>query len=432
MRARAWLSGASVAAFVVMTGGVARAAGGAEEGPDPAVPEAQASGVQTTPPPAAEPEKPAGEKAPKPIEYVEGRGIVFRTPDNLFEASLGFNLQVRFTHADLDAAAGGIDAEEFRVRRFKLFLSGFAFDPRLTWRFQAAFESLAANRTLDDAWLNWKFGDPVALQFGQYKTPFSRQELYNDGVLQFSERSLATDAFKPSRDIGLMSAGQFGKGLLAYQLGVFGGDGQNTLRVTNHVMPVLRVTSTLFSPMGNSEADVQGHKTPSLSFGANGFVNELRKVTATSFEAIALNYAGPAGWLGRNVGLFEMGENVDIKSWGFDAQFKWMGLSAQAEGYVGQAVGDASGVRLYAYGWYGQAGYMILPAKLDIAARYTIVDYNRNLDGDTASVISAASTWYFRRNAAKIVLDYSRTHRQRLDGSPANDNAFLVQVQLMP
>jgi hypothetical protein len=44
---------------------------------------------------------------PKPIEYVEGRGVVFRTPDGLFEASLGFNLQFRFTHFNLDAAAGG-------------------------------------------------------------------------------------------------------------------------------------------------------------------------------------------------------------------------------------------------------------------------------------------------------------------------------------
>ena len=113
--------------------------------------------------------------------------------------------------------------------------------------------------------------------------------------------------------------------------------------------------------MGNSEADVQGHKTPALSFGANGFVNTLRKLTNTSFEALTLNYAGAAGWLGRNVGLFTTGEDVDVKSWGFDAQFKWWGFSAQAEGFVGQAVGDASGARLYAYGWYGQAGYFILP-----------------------------------------------------------------------
>ncbi len=184
--------------------------------------------------------------------------------------------------------------------------------------------------------------------------------------------------------------------------------------------------------MGNSEADVQGHKTPALSFGANGFVNTLRKLTNTSFEALTLNYAGAAGWLGRNVGLFTTGEDVDVKSWGFDAQFKWWGFSAQAEGYVGQAVGDASGARLYAYGWYGQAGYFILPCQLDIAGRYSYVDYNRNVDNDGISVVSASTSYYFRRNSLKLVLDYSRTHRQRADGSPANDSAFMFQVQLMP
>jgi len=83
--------------------------------------------------------------------------------------------------------------------------------------------------------------DPAALQFGQYKTPYSRQELYNDGVLQFPERSLATDAFKPSRDIGMMAFGNLGKGLFTYQAGVFGGAGQSTLRTTENVMPVVRL-----------------------------------------------------------------------------------------------------------------------------------------------------------------------------------------------
>ena len=70
--------------------------------------------------------------------------MLFRSPDGLFEASLGFNLQVRFTHLDLDASAGAVDANEFRVRRFKLFLRGFAFDSRLTWRFQGDFASTAS------------------------------------------------------------------------------------------------------------------------------------------------------------------------------------------------------------------------------------------------------------------------------------------------
>jgi phosphate-selective porin OprO and OprP len=366
------------------------------------------------------------------IEYVEGRGVVFRTPDGLFEGSLGFNLQVRFTHADRDASAGGVDADEFRVRRFKLFLSGFALDPRLTWRVQLAFESTAADRTLEDAWLNWKFGPAFAIQGGQSKTPFTRQELFNDGVLQFPERSIAVDSFKPSRDVGVMAAGSFSEDRLGYQAGVFGGAGQNTLRATNHVMPMLRLVWNPIGSLGSGEADLQDHEKPALSFGANGFLNTLRKSAANTFEAAALNYAGRAGWLGRNVDLFTTGEDVDVQSWGFDAQFKWMGLSVQGEYLRGRAEGDASGVRLYAYGWYGQAGYFVLSGKLDLAVRYAYVDANRDIRRDGISTVSTAASYYFRKNNLKLVLDYTRIHRQRPEGAPANDQAFLVQAQLMP
>jgi phosphate-selective porin OprO/OprP len=394
----------------------------AEEGPD------LAPSLTTSPDPA-----PAADPAKiQTVSYVENRGVVFRTPDGLFEASLGFNLQVRFTNFNLDAAAGGIDADEFRVRRFKLFMSGFAFDPRLTWRFQAAFESTAANRVLDDAWLNWKFDDAVSAQFGEYKTPYAREELYNDGFIQFPERSIAVDAFKPSRDIGLMALGSFCHNLLQYQVGVFGGDGQNTLRTSDHVMPVGRIVFNPIGSMGTGEADLQDHKTPALSFGANGFVNTLKKSSDLAFEALVLNYAGPTGWLGRNVRLFTTGEDVDVKSWGFDSQFKWHGLSVQAEGFLGQAIGQTSGARLYAYGWYGQAGYFILPEHLDVAARYAYVDYNRNVDASGIATISADTSYYFRRNSLKITFDYTRTHRQRAGLSPANDQAFALQVQLMP
>jgi len=384
--------------------------------------------AQAPPAPAPSSDPAAG----KPIEYVEGRGVVFRTPDGLLEASLGFNLQVRFTHFDLDAAAGGADADEGRVRRFKLYLSGFAWSPRLTWRFQAAFENSGNSRLLDDAWLNYRFADALQLQGGQYKTPFTREELFNDGVLQFAERSIAVNSFKTSRDTGLMAQGSFGKELLTYQAGVFGGAGQSTSRATNHVMPVLRLVANPLGSMGQGEPDLQNHPTPALSVGANGFLNTLRKTSDTSFEGAGLDYTSAAGWLGRNVGLFETREDVRIKSWGFDAQFKWRGFFAQAEYLRGQAEGLTSGARLYAYGWYAQAGYCVLPGRLELATRYSFVDPNRETRHDNLSTATGGLNYYFHRHNLKLQLDYTRTHRQRADGAPANDQAVLVQAQLMP
>jgi phosphate-selective porin OprO/OprP len=185
--------------------------------------------------------------------------------------------------------------------------------------------------------------------------------------------------------------------------------------------------------MGQGEADVQMHQGPALSVGAAGFHNTLKKTTDTGYEAIQLNYTSTTGWLGKNVKLFTTGEDVSIQEGGVEGQFKWHGLSAQGEYFVGQALGKTSRVQLFSYGYYGQAGFFILPCKLDVAARYSLVDYNRNTANDSVSVVSAVSNYYFRRHSMKVTFDYSRTHRQRpLPAEPANDQSFIIQAQLMP
>jgi phosphate-selective porin OprO and OprP len=403
-----------------------RAAVRAEEGPDPAVP------VEQDKPAAA---AASTEKPWPPIEYIYLRGIAFRTPDKLFELAIGFNLQTRFTSFDFDAVPGATaDADEFRIRRFKLYFTGYAFDPKLTYRVQLAFENVNNTRLLlDDAFVNYKFMDEIAAQMGQSKTPYSRDELYNDGVIQFQERALAVDTFKPGRDAGAGILGPLFGGKLMYMAAVFGGDGQNTLRASDHVMPMVRLVA---NPIGkitpaSGEMDLECSKDAALSFGVDGFTNTLRKLTDIAFELNTVNYASATGWLGRNIGLFTIGEDVFVESASADVQFKWMGFSAQAEYFAGHAEGDTSGVRVRANGWYGQAGYFVLPGKVDLAVRYSVVDDNQGAPHNENSIVTAAADWYVRRNNVKLQFDYSRTHRQRPVGEPANDQLFRFQVQLM-
>ena len=390
----------------------------AEEGPDPAVPVEQEAAAPT----------------PAPgIEYIPLRGLAFRTPDKLFELAVGFNLQLRFTRFEFDRVPSALeDSNEFRVRRFKLYFTGYAFDPKLTYRMQLAFENVNNTKLLlDDAWINYKFMDEISAQMGQSKTPYSRDELYNDGVIQFQERALAVEAFKPGRDAGAGVLGSLFKGQLTYMAGVFNGEGQSTLRASDHVMPMVRLVANPVGQMGIGEADLEGRQTPALSFGVDGFTNTLRKTTDVLFESVTPNYASPTGWLGRNIGLFTTGEDIFIESASADLQFKWMGISAQAEYFFGHAEGDTSGVRVRANGWYGQAGYMVIPQKVDVAVRYSVVDYNQGAPHNENSIFTAATDWYIKRNNVKLQFDYSRTHRQRATGDPANDQLFRFQVQLM-
>ncbi len=371
---------------------------------------------------AEEPAKP--EPRPNPT-YIEGRGFDFRTSDGLFDLAVGSNLQVRFSDLDVD---GPGSATEFRVRRFKFYLTGFAFDPRLTYRFQLAFENANNVRLLDDAWLNWKFAELLQVQAGQSKTPFGRQELMNDGVLMFAERSIAIDAFKPNRDSGVMMLG-FSKGsVFQYAAGVFGGAGQTTLRGTNHVMPIARVVWSTFGDPRVGEPDLHRSPKPKLSIGANGFYNTLRKTSATGFESAFPSYASATGWLGQNVGLFQTGEDVEVGSAGVDTQVAWLGLTFQGEYLIGYARGVASGVALNARGYYAEVSAMTIGC-LGLALRYSSIDSNRAVTRDQQSEVNAAATYYFRKHNAKLLLEYSTLHRQRA-GAPANDRFVRVQVQL--
>lgn len=380
-----------------------------------------------------EPAAPAGPPPTVSIEYVPMRGFAFRTPDRLFEMAIGFNLQLRFTRFEFEQLPGALeDSSEFRVRRFKLYFSGYAFDPRLTYKLQLALENVDTSRPiLDDAFVNYRLIDALSAQIGQSKTPYSREELYNDGLIDFTERATAVDAFKPGRDIGAGALGSIAGGRLTYMAGVFNGAGQSTLRTSDHVMPVVRIVVNPVGEMGAGEPDLEGHESPALSVGVDGFTNTLRRIGDNLFESGVPNYASPVGWLGRNARLFAAGEDVFVESASADVQLKWKGLTVQGEYFAGRAEGDTSGVVLRAYGWYGQACYLVVPHKVDLAVRYSLVNADRDAPDDTNSVVTAGTAWYVRQSNVKLQFEYSKTRRQRASNGPANDQLFRFQVQLM-
>jgi len=121
----------------------------------------------------------------------------------------------------------------WKIRRFKVYMGGYAFSRDLTYRVQVDLAKSGTAQMLDDAWINYRFLDEAQLQAGQFKMPFSRGELTSDGALQFVDRANAVDAFKPSYDIGAMVQGKTAGGKLAYNAGLFNGTGQSGTRTTN-------------------------------------------------------------------------------------------------------------------------------------------------------------------------------------------------------
>jgi phosphate-selective porin OprO/OprP len=367
----------------------------------------------------------------KPVDYKLGKGFTFTSSDGNFQLSVGGRLQPRYTYTDAEAASGSAqDVSEWRVRRTKIYLGGYAYSKDLTYRVQLALENGGNAKILDDAYWSYRFRDEAQLQAGQFKIPFARQELTSDGALQFVDRANAVDTFKPTYDIGAMFYGKIAGGLFAYNAGVFGGAGQSTVRTTNNNAFAARLTVNPLGEMAYSEADLGRSAKPLVSVGANYFVNTLQRSATAVFESVTPNYASSTGWLGKGAAVFDNTEKVDIDSYGVDIALQWMGFSLQGEYFDGRAEGQKTGNTLNARGMYAQAGYFILPGHMEVAARYSYVDPNRNKANDLQAEAQGVVSYYFYGHNLKVQADYSNIHKQVAANRTTDDKQVRIQAQV--
>ena len=119
--------------------------------------------------------------------------------------------------------------DRLEIRRARVIFSG---DPwaRLSYRFQVDF---VKKPYIMDASLTWKFSPMLAFTAGQFKTPFSTENLIADNLNAPVARARAVLSLAPGRDTGVQGrdtgaqvAGSLGAGkspLVEYTAGVFRG-----------------------------------------------------------------------------------------------------------------------------------------------------------------------------------------------------------------
>lgn len=383
----------------------------------------------------------------RPVDYKLGEGFTFTSPDEKFKGAIGSSLQLRYSFADLDAANNTAaktvqDLSKFELRRVKLFFNGYAYSKDLSYKLQLNFANINGGSTsngglLEETYMNYRIIDEAQLRFGQDKVPFARQELTSTTALQFADRSVITDAFKPSYDTGLMLHGKIADGLVTYNAGVYGGVGQNTFRAANDNLFAARVAVNPLGEMKYMESDVDYSEKPLVSVGANYFSDTLK-----NGETNNLPFAGSKGWVGIGsplmpaAGKFAATEKINFNTFGFDTAFKWRGLSVQGEYFIGQADGQTSHNTLRAQGFYAQAGYFLIPKILELAARYAYLDPNRDAASSLWVETQGALSWYINKHNLKLQADYTNIHKQAavaFNSGPAatDDKQVRLQAQIL-
>lgn len=131
------------------------------------------------------------------------------------------------------------------INRARLAASGSAAG-NLTWRIQGEFRTGSvgtgkASVSLQDAYIRWA-RNAVAIQAGQFKTPFTREFITSLAEVETADRSTVIDSLAPKRDIGVMAEYAVG-GRATITVGVFNGEGQNvTANRDSSALGVARVT----------------------------------------------------------------------------------------------------------------------------------------------------------------------------------------------
>ncbi len=102
-------------------------------------------------------------------------------------------------------------------------------DVRVYQYFRARLENdFAFADGLRDAFVALRLSPAAQIQIGQFKVPFSFEQLRSKRYIDFVERAaVVNNTVSPSRDIGLMVSGNLAGKLLEYQAAVVNGAGQN-------------------------------------------------------------------------------------------------------------------------------------------------------------------------------------------------------------
>ncbi len=171
--------------------------------------------------------------APTPVSvsWKDGQ-TTFKFPNA--QINVTNRLQYRWTDDHYQDPAP-VDQGAFAVRRFKTQVTGWAYTPDLTFRFQADWANAnTALGVLDDAYIQYDFTHGKGLfqiRAGQGKTPFGRQSIASTRTDQFADRSFVTTQFCSIRDVGIMATGQFGpssvKDMFEYSVGLYNGGGRS-------------------------------------------------------------------------------------------------------------------------------------------------------------------------------------------------------------
>lgn len=348
-------------------------------------------------------------------------------------------IQPRFNHFETSGTHkfGATDqaSNNFDIFLGRLYFSGNVVDPSIKYWFtlQGTTTGNGSGVSLLDAEISKTFSPLLTVEMGKYWSAYTF-EYYND-IAKFllPDLSAAEWAFSLGRQTGARLSGKAAD--FTYNLSVSnsipGSDVGNTENLHGDVAAILNLQYDILAPYGYQETDPNpaGVQKPELSLWASGFYNPVEYTSVFENDLAGDKTHGATGSLNFRYGYFT-----------FQGSGYWK-RNDERNGPLGHPGFNS-------HGWQEQAGYYLVPGKLEIAERIDGIHWGR---GQIASTGGAATQWYagpanfsykdlteytgglnyyLHGHQAKAQLAYSYIAGTGFNSQSFNANRLLLQTQV--
>ena len=359
----------------------------------------------------------------------------------------------------------------FSVPRARLQFMGYAWDPdfryNVSWAFdQTSWDQEGGNgraRLLDAYIASWHI--PWAtLQLGQQRVWFNRSQISSIATSTFADNMRVQNAFAANlinnRDVGISILSDEDQYRVNYAFGIWNGAGPNLTRdgtsVSQTVLPptggggppaattrtynyntrflngeMMYTARLLYKIAGNpgyGQGDILNSRAPQAAI-AFGYAYNPGQNYLSSIRSDIVDRAYRQGVAKNGNGRLLAGGIYDFQTYEVDLIAKYQGWSLQSEGYYrhqrvrnsdsGTVPFDLNTIPApqflgppvdlgQAWGWYVQVGKYLIPRKLEVAARYGMMDPSTKQQDDLTKEFGVAINYSFDGTYNnRLVVDYS-------------------------
>jgi phosphate-selective porin OprO and OprP len=369
-----------------------------------------------------------------PLDVKPEDGVILKSAGDNLEIELGGRLllDAAIFNDDQTDLGDGTNIDSARI--------SLSVDFRRNWKIELEFDFAEEDFEVKDAWVKYSFFDELSLKLGNFREPFSLEEVTGSRYITFMERALP-NLFAPGRHLGVGLNGfndhwTFGAGIFGEEVDPggkadeddegFGFSGRLTFAPLNTKENVvhLGVSGSYRTPNHDDDDEVSLNETPESDVTNRELVDtgDIVSVESTaSFGAEAAGVFGPFSIQGEYI-VMDLNREDGFKDVEFDGGYifaSWF-LTGEHRNYK-RKKGAFGSVKPKA--GLGEGGV----GAWELAVRYSTIDLDDHAlnvgiidnGGGKEDNITLGINWYLNP-AARFMFNYITvdSHRQGVDDNP--------------